>query len=117
MTEKEIICVICPSSCHVKVKGEDGKIVSMEGYTCKRGKEYAEKEFTAPVRILTSTVKAVGYTCPVIAVRSREPIPKGMMMEAMEEIRKVEVKAPFTIGRVVIENILGTGTDIVLSNR
>jgi len=116
MEEREIICVICPSSCHVKVKGEKGKIESIEGYTCKRGKEYAEEEFIAPKRILTSTVKAVGYTCPVIAVRSEKPIPKELLLPAMDEIRKVEAKPPFVIGKPVIENILGTGVNIVLSN-
>ena len=41
MIEKEVICVICPSSCHVTVNG-DGKTGSeISGYSCKRGKDYA----------------------------------------------------------------------------
>ena len=33
----------------------------------------------------------------------------------MEEIRKVHVAAPVTIGQKVIENILGTGSDVVIT--
>ena len=37
--KKEIICVVCPSSCHITVEGEGEDIRKVEGYTCNRGKE------------------------------------------------------------------------------
>ncbi len=116
MNEKEIICVICPSSCHITVKGNGKEIREIEGYTCKRGEEYARNEYIAPVRTLTSTVKARGYSCPIISVRSDRPIPKEKIFAAMDIIRKTEVEAPFYVGKVVVENILETGANIVLSN-
>ncbi len=116
MEEREIICVTCPAGCHIKVKGDGKNITEMTGYTCKRGKEYATNEYLAPKRSLTSTVKAEGYTCPVISVRSSQPIPKEKMFEAMDLIRQTTATAPFYIGKVVIENILDTGADIILSN-
>ena len=116
MTEKEIICVICPQSCHIRVTGDGKEITSMEGYKCRRGEEYAAAEYVNPVRTLTSTVKAEGYSCPVILVRSSRPIPKSLMFEAMKIVRETSVTAPFKVGRVVIENILETGADIVLTN-
>jgi CxxC motif-containing protein len=116
MIEKEIICVICPSSCHITVRG-DGKTVSeVTGNGCPRGKEYATNEYIAPKRTLTSTVKAEGYSCPIIPVRSDRPIPKEKMMEAMEVIRGVVATGPFYIGKVVVKDILGTGANIVLTN-
>jgi CxxC motif-containing protein len=35
------------------------------------------------------------------------------MLEAMDEITGVRVKAPVKIGDVLIENLLGTGSDVV----
>ena len=113
---KEIICVICPSSCHVTVSGEDGKVTDIHGYTCKRGKEYAENEFIAPKRTLTSTVRANGYKSPIIPVRSDKPLPKEKMFECMEVLRKTTVDPPYAMGKVVIENILDTGVNIILAN-
>ena len=114
--KKEIICVVCPSSCHITVEGEGEDIRKVEGYTGNRGKEYAASEFAKPVRMLSTTVKASGYVSPVIAVRSNRPIPKELQFACMDVIRNTEVKAPFKVGRVVIENILDTGADIILAN-
>lgn len=116
MTEKLITCIICPSSCKITVKGEGEEIKSVEGFTCKRGEEYARSEYLHPERKLTSTVRAIGYKAPVISVRTSKPIPKDMQLECMKQIRNITVEAPFEIGRVVIENILNTGADVILTN-
>lgn len=116
METKEIICVTCPAGCHITVTGDGKTISDITGYTCKRGIDYATNEYLQPKRSLTSLVKAEGYTCPVISVRSSQPIPKEKLFEAMEVIRKTTVQPPFVIGRVVIENIVDTGVDIILSN-
>lgn len=114
--EKEIVCVICPSSCRITVKGDGRNVTEVTGYTCKRGLEYAANEYATPVRTLTTTVKAEGYTCPVINVRSNKAMPKEKVFDAMEEIRKVVATPPFYVGKPVVENILDTGVDIVLAN-
>lgn len=116
METREICCVVCPKGCTVSVSGEDGKITQISGYTCPRGKTYAENEFIAPKRILTTTVKAEGYSSPVISVRSAEAIEKAMLFPCMQLLRTVTVSAPFEIGRVVVENILDTKVDIILTN-
>ena len=117
MIEKEVICVICPSSCHITVKGGETSVSEISGYNCRRGKDYAETEYLAPKRTLSTTVKAEGYCCPIIAVRSNRPIPKEKMFEAMDEIRKAVAVPPFYVGKPIIENILDTGADIVLSGQ
>lgn len=116
MDEKIITCIICPSSCQITVKGEAGKIESIEGYACKRGEIYAEAEYLHPERNLTAIVKAKDYKTPIISVRTSKPIPKDMQKECMEIIRDVVVEPPYHIGKVVVENILGTGADIILTN-
>ena len=113
MTEKKVTCIICPIGCEITVKGEGEKIASIEGYTCKRGEAYARSEFTHPTRILTSTAKVVGSDSPLVPLRSSAPIPQELLFACMDEIRKLEVKAPVKRYDVLIENILGTGIDIV----
>jgi len=114
--EKEIICIICPNSCHIKVTGEGSRIDSITGNQCKRGAEYASTEFVAPKRTLTTTVKAKGYVSPVIPVRTNNPVPKESLMDCMAVLNKIEVEAPFEVGRVVVKNILNSGADVILSN-
>ncbi len=108
---REIICIVCPRGCHIQVSG-DG---SMSGYMCKRGPEYVKTELVAPMRIVTSTVKTIFSDMPRIPVKTDKPIPKGMIMDCMREIDKVMIKKPMKIGDVVIENILDTGANIVLT--
>ena len=116
MEMREIICVICPSSCHITVSGDGDVIEEIKGYSCQRGYDYAVAEYTDPRRTLTSTVRAVGYYAPVISVRSSEPLPKALLKECVKVLEDVVVEAPFEIGKPVITNILDTGIDIVLTN-
>lgn len=113
--KKEIICTVCPMGCVITVEGENGKINSIDGFTCQRGKTYAENEFISPVRILTSTAKISGAQSPLVAVRSKAPVPKDKLFDCMEEIRKLNLTAPLKRGDVLIENVCGTGVDIVSS--
>jgi CxxC motif-containing protein len=111
--KKEIICTVCPRGCHVTVEGEGEKILSVEGYSCKRGLEYASAEFAHPVRILTTTVKLAGNSSDLLPVRSNQPLPKEKLFECMDIIRQVSVKAPVARYAVIVPNICGTGVDIV----
>lgn len=113
MTEKKITCITCPLGCNIVVRGEKESIVYMKGNQCKRGEEYARNEFIHPVRILTTTVKVEGADCPLIAVRSDRPVPQGLLMQCMEEIKNVSMKAPVSRYDVIISNILGTNANIV----
>ena len=117
MESKTIVCVVCPRGCTGTVEGDGTRITNITGFTCARGELYAEKEYTSPERTLTSTVRAEGYAMPVISVRSAKPIPKGKLLDCMALLKDVTVTAPFTIGRIVVENICDTGVDIVLTNR
>ena len=117
MITKDIICITCPQGCIIKVSGDPtkGEIASCEGFKCPRGKKYAENEFVHPVRILTSSVKTEGASVPLVAVRTSAPIPKELQMAAMEEVKKLTVTAPLTPGDVIVENFMGTGTNLVAS--
>lgn len=114
--KKSLVCVSCPLGCNIEVEMENGEIISVTGNTCKRGDAYARTEMTHPVRSLTSTVKVKGGAHPVVPVKSAKPIPKEKMFDCMKQINSVTVNAPVKIGDVVIENVLGTGVDIVATN-
>lgn len=111
--KKEIICTVCPRGCHMQVEGDGDKVLSAEGYTCKRGLEYANTEYAHPVRILTTTVKMAGVEGDLLPVRSAQLLPKEKLFECMDVIRKTEVTLPVKCYDVVIADICGTGVDIV----
>lgn len=110
---KEIICTVCPRGCHILAKG-DGKVVSsVEGYACPRGKVYAENEYSAPVRILTTLVKLEGGKEELLPVRSSKPILKEKIAECMQAIKAITVRPPVRRYDVIISDVCGTGVDIV----
>ena len=111
--KKEIICTVCPRGCRILAEGDGEKVLSAEGYSCKRGLEYANTEYAHPVRILTTTVKIAGIQNDLLPVRSSQPIPKEKLFDCMETIRAMEVKLPVARYDVIIPNICGTGVDII----
>ena len=111
--KKEIICTVCPRGCRIMADGDGEKVLSAEGYSCKRGLEYANTEYAHPVRILTTTVKIAGAQNDLLPVRSSKPVPKEKLFECMEAIRAASVKPPVARYDVIICDICGTGADIV----
>ena len=116
MKTHELICIGCPLGCPLRVEvNEAGEVLSVSGNTCKRGEEYGKREVTAPTRTVTSTVRVLGGKAPVVPVRTATDIPKEKIFDCMEEIRKGSISAPVKIGDTVIENVAGTGVNIVAS--
>lgn len=113
MEKKELICICCPMGCPLTVELEDGKIIGITGYTCKRGEVYARKEVISPTRIVTSTVEVEGGKTARISVKTKEDIPKGKIFQCVKALKGVTVKAPVHIGDVVLSNVADTGVDIV----
>lgn len=97
--------------CQLKVELDGKRVVSVTGYTCKRGLSYAETEFTAPMRTVTTTAPVEGGG--VVPVKTDRAIPKELMFECMKQIDLVRVPRGARIGDVVIENLLGTGANVV----
>ena len=108
---RELTCIVCPKGCQLKVELENNKILSVEGYTCKRGLEYANTECTAPMRTLTTTAPVVGGG--VVPVKTDKPVPKELMLECMKIINTARVSPDAKIGDTVIENILDTGANVI----
>lgn len=110
----EIICVVCPKGCTLKVKHEGNQILSVEG-GCKRGEKYAASELLDPRRMVASTVKVKNGLHSLVPVYTEKAFPKPLIPQLAKELRQVEVPAPVKIKQVVLENALGTGINIVAS--
>ncbi|MHA1755003.1 MAG: DUF1667 domain-containing protein [Candidatus Odinarchaeia archaeon] len=116
--KKEIICIICPQGCTITVsytEDQQGqiKVLSVEGSACKRGEEYAIKEVVNPERTVTSSVLVEDGELPLVSVRTDKPIPKKLIFQIMDILKKAKVKAPVRRGQIIVENILNTGANII----
>ncbi|MEW8957019.1 DUF1667 domain-containing protein [Clostridium sp.] len=108
--ERELICIVCPRGCRLKVNIDEKTVT---GNSCRRGEVYGINEVTNPVRVITSTVKINGASLRMLPVKTDGAIPKGLNFKCMDEIAKVELEAPIKVGQVVIENVLGTGINVI----
>ena len=110
---REIICIMCPLGCRIKVQVEGKEVKQVEGEGCKKGVTYAQQEVTFPGRILTTTVLTDSPEMPLLPVRSNKALPKEKLMACMKQISTHSVTGSVQLGQAVIENILGLGADIV----
>ena len=109
---RNLTCIVCPKGCQLTVELDDNKkVLSVTGQTCKRGEVYANNECTAPMRTITTTAAVIGGG--VVPVKTDKTVPKEMMFDCMKVINEARVAPNATLGTVVIENILGTGANVV----
>ena len=117
MEQRELICIGCPMGCMMTADVNEEGEVTISGNTCIRGEIYGKKELTNPTRIVTSTVKVKNGMQPVVSVKTKTDIPKDKIFACMEAMKQVCVEAPVHIGDVVIENVAGTGVDVVATSK
>ncbi len=112
---RELTCIVCPKGCQITVELDGKNIVSVSGFTCKRGEAYARTECTAPMRTLTTTAAVVGGG--VVPVKTDRTVPKELLFDCMKEINNARVPGEASEGTVVIENILGTGANVITTRK
>ncbi len=110
---RELTCIECPTGCTVTVRVENDRAVHLEGFGCRRGRDYAVAEVEHPERLLTTTVPVVGFSVRMLPVRTSRPIPRALREQALDEIRKVKVRRAIEAGEVVLADLLGLGVDVV----
>ena len=106
----EFTCVVCPWGCQLKTQGD-----KISGYSCTRGYKYAQRERADPRRNISGSVRIIGAVNNALPVKTSEPIPKDMLLDAARLLRTVTVHPPVRTGDVIVPNILGTGIDFVAS--
>ena len=108
---QEVICIVCPKGCHLKV--DLSKDNPVTGGSCDKGIDYGIAELRNPVRVLTSTVKVLGSDITRCPVRTDGSIPKSRIFDAMNEIDHALLEAPVHVGDVVIADVSGTGINVI----
>ena len=114
ITKKNLTCIVCPRGCALTVTLDSeaaNPVVSVEGQGCKRGVDYATAECTHPTRVLTTTAPTVDGG--VVPCKTDRAIPRELLFEAMKAVNSLSAPAVVRIGDVLLENLLGTGANIV----
>ena len=109
----ELTCIGCPLGCPLTVSLKGNEITDVKGNTCPKGEAYAKKEVTNPTRIVTSTVRVSGGSCPMVNVKTASDIPKDKIFECVEALKDIIVPAPVKIGDVILKDVAGTGVDVI----
>ena len=113
----EFTCILCPTSCVVVAEWNDNELLSIDHSQCKLARNYVRGEIFDPRRTLTSTVQVEGGDLPLVSIKTDRPIPKGLLMEVMEYLANVVVKAPVNVGDVIAHDVLGTDANIVATKK
>ncbi len=113
--EVNLICTACPQGCTLTAVIENGEVIEVRGYNCKKGLDYGVAEMTDPRRMVATTVKVKNGFHPLLPVYTERPVPKPLIPQILDEIRKVEVTAPVKMKSVIVENVLGTGVNVLAS--
>jgi CxxC motif-containing protein len=113
METRELTCIGCPMGCMLTVTMDKGEVTEVKGNTCPKGDIYARKEVVNPTRIVTSTVKITGGDKERVSCKTESDIPKAKIFEVMKDIDAAVVTAPANIGDVLIENVAGTGVNVI----
>ena len=116
METREMTCICCPLGCSLTATKEFTGNITVTGNTCPRGEEYARTEWLDPRRVVTTTVAVTGQKDgeeAMVSVKTKEPIPKDAIHDCIRVLASVTMKAPVHIGDVVLNNVVGTGVDVV----
>ena len=103
---RELTCIVCPLGCTLTAEIENGKVISVSGNTCPRGKKYAETECLSPMRTVTSTVICDDGT--LCSVKTDKPVPKDKMLDCIKIINNSVAHLPISVGDVIIKDVYGS---------
>lgn len=110
------LCIGCPLGCRLEVEDdEDGEIVEVRGFSCRKGKVFAEREHTDPRRMVTTTVNVTGGRWPRLPVRTVVEVPVDRVWDVVAELGEVVMEAPVVMGDVITDDAAGTGVAVVAS--
>ena len=112
-------CILCPQGCEIQVELQEETASTRDrkitGNRCPRGAAYVTQEIEAPVRNIATSVLVEGGELPLASVRLTRPAPRERLFDVMGAIKKVKVAAPVREGTVVINDVLGLGSDVIVT--
>ena len=115
--ERKLVCISCPLGCRLTVTWENEEDITVTGNRCANGESYAREEILAPKRVVTATVAVtVGAAASLprrLPVKTSAPLLKEHIPGLLNRLYTMEVEPPLRRGEVILEDIAGTGVDLV----
>ena len=111
--KRTFICLVCPNSCRVDVEYTDQEIQTLHGVECPRGREFVMNEIRHPRRVFTGSVRVNHGDCPVVSVKTPQPVPKHLLRELGQLTHRLQVDAPVVIGQTVAAKLLADEIEFV----
>ncbi len=113
LEKRRLTCIGCPMSCPLELVIIDGEIREITGNDCKRGEAYARQEYTAPCRMVSTTIACNSGLWPRLPVKTVTAVPKAEVMAVARALHTLEIEAPVQIGQVILDDIAGTGIAVI----
>ena len=113
--KRTFTCIVCPNGCEVEAEYEGTQVLSVAGNLCPKGKAYVTQELVDPRRTIATSVPVADGAMPLASVRLTRAIPKDRIFDVMDEINRQALTAPVKIGDVVVKDILGLGSDVIVT--
>jgi len=113
--KRTFTCIVCPNGCEIEAEYEGTQVLAVSGHLCPKGKAYVTQELSDPRRTIATSVRITGGTLPLVSVRLTNAIPKDRIFDVMSEINRRTLSAPVKIGDVVIQNILGLDSNVIVT--
>ena len=113
--KRTFTCIVCPNGCEIDAEYEGTNVLSVTGNLCPKGKTYVTQELVDPRRTIATSVRVTGGALPLASVRLTAAVPKARIFDVMREINRKTLDAPVHIGDVVISDILGLGSDVIVT--
>lgn len=111
--KKHLICIGCPMSCPLELTVVDGKILEITGNDCKRGEDYARQEYTAPSRLVSTTIACNSGLWPRLPVKTAAAVPKDKVMAVVRTLHTIKIEAPVQMGQVILDDVEKTGIAVI----
>jgi len=111
--KKHLICIGCPMSCPLELTIVDGEIREIIGNDCKRGEDYARQEYTAPSRMVSTTIACTSGLWPRLPVKTAAAVPKAKVMDVVQALHDLKIAAPVRMGQVILDDVADTGIAVV----
>jgi CxxC motif-containing protein len=89
---------------------------SVSGNFCGRGAEFVKAEITRPMRTLTTTIKTVFPSTPMLSVRTVREIPKANIPDVMRFLNSLTINEKLGVGDIVVENVLGLNSNVIATS-
>lgn len=111
--KKHLTCIGCPMCCPLELTIVAGEIREISGNNCKRGEEYARQEFTAPCRVVCTTVDCSSGIWPRLPVKTAAAVPKNKVQSVTRALHSLKIEAPVRMGQLIFSNVADTGIDVI----